>query len=533
MDKFQYVRQMEQRLQLRQVNRRQFMRGVLATGMTVGAATLLADRALAAAPKKGGSMVAGIGHGASTEQLDPGQISAGFLIPLSLGVNGFLTAIDADSNVQPSLAQSWEASPDASVWTFSLRDGVEFHNGRSVTADDVIASINYHRGENSTSTGAPLLAGVKTLRADGPQTIVFELEGGNADFPAILSDYRFAILPADGDSIDWQSGIGCGAYQLKDFQPGISADLVRHANHWNPEVAHVDEWKLLVLLDTTARMAALSAGTIDVADKVDPKTAKFISRDPNVTLHSVAGTQHYSFPMLTNAAPFDDNNVRQAIKWGIDRQELVDKILLGYGQVGNDHPIGSGQKYFNAELEQKTFDPDKAKFYLKQAGLDSLHVELSTSDAAFPGAVDAATLISNSAAKCGINVTVKREPNDGYWSEVWTKKPWCASYWAGRPVEDLMFSLAFQSGVAWNESFWSNEKFDTLLVEARAELDSEKRRQVYGEMQEIVANQGGVAIPMFASYVFATRPTVGTPEKFGSNLDLDGSSFMERWWKAE
>ena len=118
MDKFQYVRQMEQRLQLRQVDRRQFMRGVLATGMTVGAATLLADRAFAATPKKGGSMIAGIGHGGTTEQLNPGQISAGFLIPLSLGMNGFLTAIDADSNVQPSLAKSWEASPDAAFLGF-------------------------------------------------------------------------------------------------------------------------------------------------------------------------------------------------------------------------------------------------------------------------------------------------------------------------------------------------------------------------------------------------------------------------------
>ncbi len=224
MDKFQYVRQMEQRLQLRQVDRRQFMRGVLATGITVGAATLLADRAIAATPKKGGSLIAGIGHSGTTEQLNPGQISA-----------GFLTAIDAVSNVQPSLAESWEASPDASVWTFEMRDGVEFHNGRTVKVEDAIASINFHRGEGSTSTGAPLLAGVKELRADGPNNIVFELEGCNADFPAILSDYRFAILPSEGDSIDWQSGIGCGAYQLKDFQPGISADLARHGNHWNPD----------------------------------------------------------------------------------------------------------------------------------------------------------------------------------------------------------------------------------------------------------------------------------------------------------
>lgn len=103
---------------------------------------------------------------------------------------------------------------------------------------------------------------------------------------------------------------------------------------------------------------------------------------------------------------------------------------------------------------------------------------------------------------------------------------------AGRPVEDLIFSLVFKSGVDWNESFWSHERFDNLLAEARAELDGEKRRAMYYEMQDIVANQGGVAIPMFANYIYASRNTVGTPQKLAANLDMDGAKFMERWWKA-
>ncbi|WP_305987297.1 ABC transporter substrate-binding protein [Roseibium sp. MMSF_3544] len=531
MNKQDYLRIMESRLISRSIDRRQFMRGVLATGITVSAATMLANRAEAATPKKGGSLTAGLGHGATSDTLDPGLLAAGFLIPLGLAMNGYLTEIDANNEVQPSLAESWDVSDDASVWRFKLRNGVEFHNGKTLSADDVVASVNHHRGENTTSAAAPLLAGVRDIRVDGSDVVVFELEAGNADFPAALSDYHIAIMPAVDGKMDWQSGIGSGAYRLDEFDPGVAAKLSRHRNHWTDAAGHVDEWRLLVLLDTNARMTAALTGDVDVADKIDVKTAGRLAGNPNLNVHSVAGTQHYSFPMLTNRAPFDDNNIRQAIKWGIDREELLEKILFGYGSVGNDHPIGSGQKYFNSELEQKTIDPDKAKYFLKQAGLDSLDVELSASDAAFPGAIDAAQLIQNSAAKSGINVKVVREPNDGYWSDVWLKKPWCASYWAGRPVEDLMFSLAFKSGVSWNESLWSHEKFDALLVEARAELDQEKRRDMYWEMQDIVSNQGGVAIPMFASYVFATRPSVGTPEVMGSNLDLDGSSFMQRWWK--
>lgn len=522
----------KQRQSARPIGRRGFMRGALTSGLGVAAMGSLAGRAAAATPKKGGTLTAGLGHGATTDTLDPGRIEAGFLIPLALGMHGFLTRIDEESAVRPSLAKDWSASDDASVWTFKLRQGLEFHNGKPVTAEDVIASINYHRGEKSDSAGAPLVSDVTDIRADGPETIVFELAGGNADFPALLSDYHFPIVPKSEDGIDWRSGIGCGAYRLDDFKPGVSAELSRFENHWDDEVGHVEKWRLLVLLDTNARMTAAMSGDVDVIDKVDLKTANLMSRKPGISLHTVAGTQQYTFPMLTNVAPFDDNNVRQALKWSIDREEMVKTVLFGYGQVGNDNPIGTGQRFYNDEMEQKHFDPDKAKHFLRKAGVDDLSVKLWTSDAAFPGAVDACLLMQSSAKKCGIDIEVERAPNDGYWSDVWRTRPWCASYMAGRPVEDMMFSLTYKSGAAWNESFWSNQRFDSLLREARAELDEEKRREMYYEMQRIVANNSGVAVPMFASYVFATSDAVGTPDTFASNLDMDGSRFMERWWKA-
>lgn len=236
--------------------------------------------------------------------------------------------------------------------------------------------------------------------------------------------------------------------------------------------------------------------------------------------------------MRCDTAPFNDVNVRRAIKHAVNRQELVDKILFGYGAIGNDHPISSGMRYHNNDLPQTSYDPDKAKFYLKQAGLSDLSVQLSAADAAFSGAVDAAVLIQNSAKAAGINVEVVREPNDGYWGDVWLNKPWCACYWGGRPVEDMILSIAYESGAAWNDTFWSNERFDTLLRGARAELDTDKRREMYHEMQAILSDDGGALIPMFASYVFATNDTIGLPEQIGSNWDMDGARWMERWWKV-
>ena len=184
---------------------------------------------------------------------------------------------------------------------------------------------------------------------------------------------------------------------------------------------------------------------------------------------------------------------------------------------------------------QIPYDPDKAKFYLKEAGMDSLSVDLSASSAAFEGAVDAAQLYQASAAPAGIDINVVQEPADGYWSNVWIKKPWCASYWSGRATEDWMFSSAYQEGVAWNDSQWGtddSERFQNLLVEARATLDPSRRREMYGEMQQILRDDGGVIIPMFANWVQAVSNKVATPDTIGNLWQMDNARLAERWWMA-
>lgn len=509
------------------INRRGFM-------ATTAGAALIAGLPLRAkaAPSRGGHLRAAIGHGQTTDTLDPGTWSNSFTTSLGFAIHGRLTEVAADGSLIPEVAESWEASADASVWRFKLRSGVAFHSGKSLTAADVVNSINFHRGENSTSAAGPLVAPVTDITTEGDDIVVFTLDGGNADFPYFLSDYHLVICKAEGESIDWKSGDGCGSYVLKDFNPGVSYALERNPNHWRSDVAWFDTAEVLAIVDQNARTTALVSGDVDVVDRLDLKTVGLLARNPNIQINSVAGTQHFTFAMDTRAEPYNNPDVRLALKYGINRQELVDKILFGYGSIGNDHPIGRGQRFFNTELEQKSFDPDKAKFHLKQAGLDSLEVKLSAADAAFGGAVDAAVLYQSSAARAGITLTPVREANDGYWSDVWMKKPFSAVYWSGRPVEDQMFATAYKCGAAWNDTFWCNDRFDELMLKARSELDEDKRREMYFEMQAICSDDGGQIVPMFANYVFGNSNKIAHSDTLGANWDVDGMRFIERWWMA-
>lgn len=512
------------------LSRRDFMSRAAALGLSLGAATTLAHKAFAATPVKGGHMRFGIGHGSTNDELDPGKVLNGFLSATHYAVTNTLTEVDAAGALIPKLATEWDASTDAKTWTFKLRQGVEFHNGKSLTVDDVIASVNHHRRDGSDSSAKSMVDPITEIKSDGKDRIVFSLAGGDADFPFKLSSFNFPIYQAiDGGGVDYAGGIGVGAYILKSFEPGVRATFEKNPNHWQAERGHFASAELLSIKDTTARTTALTTGTIDGMDRVDLKTAELLAKNPGIRVEEIEGKTHYTFPMRTDVGPFDDKNVRLAIKLGLDREALLKVILSGHGKLGNDHPISSAYPHFNADLEQRMHDPDKAKWHLQQAGLSSLDLELSASDAAFAGAVDAAILYREHAAESGINITVKREASDGYWSNVWMKKPWCACYWPGYPTQDSIFTQAYAAGASWNDTFWNHERFNALLVEARSQLDQEKRSELYGEMQGLVRDDGGVVVPFFANDVFAVSDKVGYMG-LSNNYEVDGRMFFERWW---
>ena len=515
---------------LGKLSRRDFMQFTMASGMTLAASQMMFATAARAAPKKGGNFRHGSGHGQTTDSLDPATWSNGFTFHFGKSIFAApLVQVDAKNTAQPHVAESFEPSDKAQTWMFKIRSGITFHDGRSLTADDVVNTLNYHIGADSKSPAKSVLSSIVEMKADGKDKVIFKLKGGNADFPFLLTDYHLGIYPSKDGKIDWAKGVGAGPYVLKNFEPGVKLQAERNPNYFKD--TWFDSVEFLSIVDVAARTNAYLAGEVDYINRADLKTIDMLKGAPNTELYNVSGFAHYTAPMMVDRKPFDSLDVRQAIKYAINRQELVDKILYGYGSPGNDNPISAAMKFAINPAPVYSYDPDKAKALWKKAGMEGKTVDLSASDAAFAGGVDAALLMAEQAKKAGININVIREPNDSYWDNVWLKKDWCLCYWGGRPVADMFLSVSLAADAAWNDTHWKNPRFNELLIAARAETDETKRAAQYAEAQQLVHDDGGQIVLMYNNYVGALSNKIGHGT-FNSDFDDDGGYMTERWWMA-
>jgi peptide/nickel transport system substrate-binding protein len=515
-------------LQQGRIGRREFMGRSAALGISSALATTLAGKAASAAPKKGGHLILGIDSAGSGDSIDPATYTANYMQVVGMQLYNTLCEVDEHARVQPSLAVSWEAKPGAAEWVVKLRKGVQFHNGKEMTATDVIYSINHHRSKDSKSAAKAFLDPVTDIKASDKYEITITLNAGNADLPFILADYHIGIT-AEGSPFD--KGVGTGAFILEHFEPGVKASTKRNPNYWNTgNRGWVDSVDTLAINDPTARVNALQSGAIHVMNRISPKIVDLVKHNAKIQIFNYTSAGHYCFPMLCTVPPFDNNDLRLALKYGINREQIVKTILRGYGTVANDSPIAKFLPFAANDIPQHKYDPDKARFHFKKSGFDG-PVQLSVADAAFAGAVDTAQLMQAHYAKAGITLAITREPSDGYWDNVWMKKPFSASYWGGRPTIDLMFSIAYKSDAPWNESFWKRPDFDKKLLEARSELDAAKRAALYHDMQAMVIDEGGELIPMFNNFIEgASRKVQGyVPIPF---LEMSGLRVAEKVWLA-
>lgn len=483
-------------------SRRKFLKSSAAIGMlSTMASPLVASPSQAQEPKRGGHLKLALNGGATTDSLDPATYTSMTSVVLGRTWGDTLVETHPDTGAAvPALAESWSSSPDAKEWTFKIRKGVRFHDGKEVTAADCAQTIKRHSDENSKSGAAGVLTSIKTIE-DRSGELVIGLSDGNADLPMILTDYHLIVQPNGGyDSPT--AAIGTGPYRLGSFQPGVRVTFEKNLDDWRSDRGYVDSVEILIVKDTTARIAAISSGNVHFINSLEPKTVSLLERAPNLEILRTSGKGFYCFLAHCDAEPFTNNDLRLALKYAVDRQEILDRVLGGYGTLGNDYPVNGNYALAPEGIEQRTYDPEKAAFHYKKSG-HSGPIVLSTSGAAFPGALDAAVLYQESAKKAGLDLQVRREPDDGYWNDVWNVKPFSAAHWGGRPTQDSRYTTAFLSSAEWNDTRFMRPDFDALVTSARSELDEAKRKEAYQTAAVMVRDEGGLILPVFNDYLNA------------------------------
>ncbi|RUM94834.1 MAG: peptide ABC transporter substrate-binding protein [Thiothrix sp.] len=512
------IKQCQNELKKGILPRREFIKLATAAGIASTAlGSLLSSNAHAQTPKHGGRLTVGVESAQQSNSIDPAKYYSDSDLLRGFALYDTLVNQSPELLPTPQLAVSWEPNADASKWVFKLRKGVQFHNGKSFGADDVIYSLQHHLGEKSESPAKAYLSQIKGMKKSDEHTLEFTLVSPNAHFPLVLSDTRTHIF-SDGYTDFSRTTNGTGPFKIKKFKPGSTYIFERNPNYWGSTGPYVDEIEYIGIADPTARVNALLSGDIDLMMQLDPKAAHLIDRNKDFTLlRAKSRGLHSGLVMMEDRRPTSDKNLRLAMKYGIDREMILKNVYKGYGDIGNDHPIAPTDPYYNSHIPQYTYDPDKAKHYIKKAGMDKKPLDIYSSSVTGVGSNPSCEIFQETARAGDININLHKVSADSYWETAWMQKPMCTTTWPARPIPDLMFSIAYKGDAKWNETAWKNDHFDKLLLEARSEKDFDKSKELYGEMQKMLHDDGGIIILAFMDNLDASSKKVKgiTPHSSG------------------
>jgi len=455
--------------------------------------------AKAAAPKSGGHLRVATPDSSASDLLDPHR-GASFTDYLRQAiVFEKLTDYDHDGKLVPRLAVSWGSNKEGTQWSFELRQGVTFHNGKTMTSADVVESFRRARDAKTGSANRSRLDLVTEIKEDGPNRVTFVLATPSAELPQLLTVRGFTVAPIEATEFPKQAW-GTGPWRVKQFEPGLSALFERNKSYWVAGRPYIDDIESVGISDDNARANALLSGEIDLVQNLNATLVKRVNGSDAARAVVTIGTAHASYPMRADTAPFDNPDVRTALKHAFDRQHFIDLAFDGLGGVGRDSPVSPLDPEFCAEVPIPERDPDKVKFFLKKAGHENTVFELHSSDVVYGGA-NAAVTLGELMRESGVNVDVKRDPADGYWKAVYMKAPWCASSWIGQPTAVSSLENGYVSTAKLNETFWHNETFDKLVAQAKVELDAAKRKQLLCEAQMLLSQDGSQLIPVFVPWI--------------------------------
>jgi peptide/nickel transport system substrate-binding protein len=470
---------------------------------------------------------------------------AGALDPLTVGDEGGLAVLgqsgeylawsDDELMLQPRIAESWEPNEDGSVWTFAIRQGVTFHDGQPLTAEDVVATMEYHLGNESNALSA--LTGV--LSAGNTQlvdesTVQFTLDAPNGNFPYLLSsdNYNLIILPKTFTG-DWEADfIGTGPWVLDTFTPEVGVTYTKNPNYWDTSRAPLaDTSEVKFYEDEQARVLALQGGEVDVVSNFSVAGGGALLEDPGYTVIEIRAAQHRKIHMRTDMEPFNDKRVRQAMALAIDRQAMVDGLFEGRADLGNDSPFAPVYPSTDPSVPQRAQDLEQARQLLQDAGKgDGFTVTLeSWQGFEIP---DLAVLVQNAAAEIGVTVELQITDDGAYYGDFtygssrWLDSPFGITDWGHRGVPNVLLASALGSEGPWNAPHFKNPQFDALLADYVAAFDLDSQRGVAKQIQELLLDETPAIYPYFYFHLAATKNVEGVEPTGMGHFDLSRAGFV-------
>ncbi|MBQ0827397.1 ABC transporter substrate-binding protein [Streptomyces tagetis] len=477
------------------------------------------------APKRGGRLRAAFAGGGASETLDPHLANLFADVARAKALFDKLADYGADLSAQPRLASAWEPNAALDRWHVTLREA-DFHDGRPVTAEDVLYSYRRIADPDKAFRAKASLEPIDLAasRATGARSLEFVLKRPTAEFPNVLASFGAYIVPEGAGDFD-RKPVGSGPFRFVSFAPGRSAVLRRNDAYWDG-APHLDELEFVVANEESARVNALLGGQVEYAHELNPTTARAHEDGGRISIVRLRNSAMQAFCMKTDRPPFDDARVRQAFFLIADRQELVDGALAGAGVIGNDL-FGKGYEYYAGTLPQRTRDLDRARALLKEAGAEKLKVTLDTSAVA-AGFTEAAAVFRDQAREAGVTVEIRMGSKDSYWSDILDSGTLCCYRSGAMPIEAHL-SQRLLTDSTTNATGWRHADFDALYRQAQSTRDRAERGAVYERMQRRLHTEGGFLVWGFADWIVGTARSVrGVDAKAPANT-LDWARFDKVW----
>ncbi|MEL7565180.1 MAG: ABC transporter substrate-binding protein [Dehalobacterium sp.] len=437
-----------------------------------------------------------------------------------------------DEKCQPdetrSLAEDWTADEEGKVWTFNLRQGVKFHDGKEFTSRDVKFTFDRLRDPNVGAATVGMYSNITDISTPDDYTVVFTLQNSNPDFLKDLNDYHAVIV--DADNTDFATNYnGTGPFMVESYIPEDRITFVRNPNYWMKDeeglpLPYLDGMEFIFLSDPSAQVEALRSGQVDYLFYLPAEAVPTLKDNPDVVIHESPSSLSYVIRMRSDRAPANDVRVRQALKLGTDRNAILQGAIEGLGVTGRDTPVSPSYGEFYLDVPEPERDVEKAKQLLAEAGYpNGLTITLHTQEASPVPAI--ATIWKEQMAEIGVTVDIQLVPSEVYYGaeNMWLEVDFAITDWGSRAYPQPYLDLAYVSTAQWNESHWSDPELDELAALAAKEMDPAERARLYHEIQKIFIERGPVIVPFFKNNMWAASANLKglKPTSYqGTALDL-------------